>query len=64
MIEPKIALQLWQPVAYTSFYRDQAWRLNPKSILKTKYPDFYDYQYTDAQTTFIQAVGKMLTEQV
>lgn len=62
LVAVETALALWQSVKETSFYKDQAWRLNPQSILRTKYPDFYQYQYTDAQTTFIQAVAKMIND--
>lgn len=60
LVESDLALQLWRPFAQTSFYQDQAWRLNPQSILRTKYPNLYHYQYTDATATFIAAVQKML----
>ncbi|MGX6427813.1 NAD-dependent epimerase/dehydratase family protein [Levilactobacillus yonginensis] len=62
LISAQTALALWQPIAYTSFYQDQAWRLNPQSVLQTKYPAFYHYQYTDAQVTFKQALQKMLAD--
>jgi len=62
LISAQTALALWQPIAYTSFYKDQAWRLNPKSILQTKYPSFYHYQYTNAEQVFKQALQKMLTD--
>ncbi|MFC6260060.1 NAD-dependent epimerase/dehydratase family protein [Levilactobacillus fujinensis] len=62
LISAQTALALWQPISYTAFYKDQAWRLNPKSVLKTKYPDFYQYRHTTAETTFKQAIHKMLKD--
>lgn len=61
LIAPDLALKLWQPISYTSFYKDQAWRFDPKHSLQTKYPDFYEYQYTDATDVFKQAVTKMIS---
>lgn len=62
IIPTQTALTLWQPLAYTSFVKDQSWRLDPKSVLKTKYPEFYTYKYTDAQITFTQALDKMVAD--
>lgn len=62
LVSSATAMALWQPIAYTSFYKDQEWRRNKQSILKTKYPDFYTYQYTDAKVTFLQAVEKVIAD--
>ncbi|WP_439425595.1 NAD-dependent epimerase/dehydratase family protein [Oenococcus alcoholitolerans] len=62
IVPADLALALWQPIDYTSFYKDQALRLVNKAPYQTKYPDFYDYQFTDAKKTIEAAVDKMLSD--
>ncbi|WP_412990286.1 NAD-dependent epimerase/dehydratase family protein [Pediococcus siamensis] len=57
------ALFLWSSVSYTSFYKDQAPRLQKKAVYRTMYPGLYTYQYTDPQPTINRALDKMLESQ-
>ena len=57
-----LALALWKSIQYTSFYKDHANRLVHHSVLKTKYPELYTYQYTDGKQSIVEALHKMLDD--
>lgn len=62
IIPAAAALALWRPIAYTSFYKDRALPLINGSVVKTKYPEFYEYQYRDVNVTVKAALHKMLKD--
>lgn len=52
-------LALWEPFKNTSYYMDNAYRILNNTVVKTKYPEFYKYRYTDASETIESALQKM-----
>lgn len=62
IVAPELALDLWKSVSYTSFYKDQAYRLINHTIVKTKYPEFYQYAYTDVEKSIKPALVKMYAD--
>lgn len=59
IVPAELALSLWKPLEYTSFYKDHGWRLRNQTIFKTIYPDIYAYHYTDPETSVTEALTKM-----
>lgn len=62
LVPGDLALDLWRPMAYTSFYKDTAPKILHQRILQTKYPDLFQYQYTDAENSIQAALAKMLQD--
>lgn len=62
IVTPDLALALWKPVSYTSFYKDQAYRLTSHTVVATKYPEFYQYVYADVETSIKPALAKMYAD--
>jgi len=60
IISAKMALEVLKNTPDSDYYKENINKINNTLNLHTKYPDLYHYQYTDAKTTVINALDKML----
>jgi len=62
IIDTKTALAVLKNTPDSDYYKENINKVNNTFNLYTKYPDLYNYQYTDAKTTVTNALDKMLKD--
>jgi len=62
IIDTKTALAVLKNTPDSDYYKENINKVNNTFNLHTKYPDLYNYQYTDAKITVTNALDKMLKD--
>mgnify|MGYP003361728088 CR=1 FL=1 len=62
IIPATTALKVLANTKDSDYYKENINKINNTFNLHTKYPDLYNYQYTDAKATVIAALDKMLLD--
>ncbi|GGG67467.1 NAD-dependent epimerase/dehydratase family protein [Paenibacillus radicis (ex Gao et al. 2016)] len=62
IIPGDVAADLLSPLQSTSYYQDMVPRMFNRVVYKTNYPEAYAYEYTEPNTTVLQAMEKMLKD--